>query len=120
MKVSQAINDAVVRNALMDALNIKDNANFVQGSNQSYYMIVEDSEGVQRLGEVRFIAGANDEDMTAQEKLDLKILEWNNKKAKAEAAKKTREEKAKRDKARREKKAAKEAEAEAELEDEEE
>jgi hypothetical protein len=111
MKVSQAINDAVVRNTLMDALNIKGNANFVQGSNQSYYMIVEDSEGVQRLGEVRFIAGANDEDMTAQEKLDLKILEWNNKKAKTEATKKSREEKAKRDKARREKKAAKEAEA---------
>lgn len=120
MKVSKAINDAIVRNALMEALNIKDNENFVQGSNQSFYMIVEDDEGVQRLGEVRFIAGANDE-MSAQEKLELKILEWNNKKAKAEAAKKAREEKAKRDKERREKKAKEKAEAdELELEDEEE
>lgn len=121
MKVSKAINDSVIRNKMMETLNIKNNENFVQGSNQSFYMIVEDDEGVQRLGEVRFIAGANDE-MSAQEKLEVKVMEWENKKAKAEAAKKAREEKAKRDKERREKKAKEKAEAEEleELEDEEE
>lgn len=112
MIISKAITDATVRDAMMEKLNIKNNPDFVQGSNQSFYIIVEDDNGAQRLGEVRFVAGALDEDMSAQEKLDVKLAQWQEKKDKAEAKKKERAEKAKKDAEKRAKKKAKEEEGE--------
>lgn len=106
IQISKAVTDATVRTAGMNILGIKDNENFVQFSNQSFGMIVADDNGVERLLEVRFIAGAVDEDMTAQEKLDAKVAEWQEKLDKQEQKKKDRAEKAAKDKAERERKKA--------------
>lgn len=112
MIISKAITDSTVREAMMNRLGIKDNPDFIQGSNQSFYIIVEDDNSIQRLGEVRFVAGAVDEDMTAQEKLDVKLAQWQEKKDKAEKRKQERAEKARKDAEKRAKKKEKEQEGE--------
>lgn len=103
IKVSKALTDNSVRVAAMKVSGIQENDNFRRVSNQSFGVIVEDAEGVQRYCEVRFIARALDKEMTAEEILQSDIAEMNRKIAKAEQTKKDNAEKAAKDKAKREK-----------------
>ena len=97
--VNRAVRDKVVEQTGLDSV-----PSLYRLSNQSFYTIVTDENGAERLVELRIVVANVDETETAQEKLDGLIEEKRLKDEKAEQARKAKEEKAKRDAERRKKK----------------
>lgn len=111
--ISKSIADASVRTAAFEALAMTDHDNFVRISNQSYGAVFTDTNGVERMVEIKAVVRKVDEEISAQEMLDTEVAEYAGKIAKAEAAAQEKREKAEKAKAKREAaKAKKEAEAE--------
>lgn len=101
--ISKAIADQSCRNFAMETLDIANNANFTRTSNQSYKTIAVDSNGIERLVEVRFIVAAINEELTAAQMLQKDVDEYNEKREKATKRLEERRLKAEKDKAKREK-----------------
>ena len=102
--VSVAMVNRVVRDKVAEQAGLASVPNLVRLSNQSFYTIVTDENGAERLVELRIVVSNVDETETAQEKLDGLIEEKRLKDEKAEQIRKAKEEKAKRDAERRKKK----------------
>lgn len=110
--ISKAIADQNCRNNVMFELGIDGNGNFSRVSNQSYETITTDSNGIERVVEVRFIVKTVSETKSAQEVLMEDVKAYEDKKAAATEKLEARRLKAEKDKAKREAaKAKKEVEA---------
>lgn len=112
MMISKAVVENELRIATIETLGLHDNENFTQVNNQSFKTILTDSNGVERLVEVKIIVGKVEEERTAAERLEVECAEWQAKKDKAERVKRERAEKAEKDKARRKKQAEEKAKGE--------
>lgn len=102
--VSVAMVNRAVRDKVVEKFELEGKPDLVRLSNQSFYTIVTDENGAERLVELRIVVANVDEMESAREKLDGLIEEKRLKDEKAEQVRKAKEEKAKRDAEKRKKK----------------
>lgn len=102
--VSVAMVNRAVRDKVVEKFELEGKPELYRLSNQSFYTIVTDENGAERLVELRIVVANVDETETAREKLDGLIEEKRLKDEKAEQVRKAKEEKAKRDAEKRKKK----------------
>lgn len=96
--------DNEVRNQVIAALDLAANPNFTRVNNTSFKTIVTDSEGVDRLVEVKIVVGKNEDTRTATERLAAELAAREATQERIAARKEASAQKAAADKARRLKK----------------
>ena len=101
-KISKALVDSNIRNAVFTTLNIANIDGFNKINDRQFGCIVTDDNGVRRYARVAVIVAEEREDMTADELMATEIAIYNDKHAKKAAAEAARKEKAAKDKAKRE------------------
>ena len=102
MKISKAIVDENIRNAIFNAIGIADIEGFYRINARQYGCIVEDINGKRRYARVGVIVAEQREDCTADELMAAEIADYNAKQAKKAERAAERAEKAAKDKAKRE------------------
>lgn len=70
---NKSVIDNEVRNQVIAALDLAANPSFTRVNNTSFKTIVTDSEGIDRLVEVKIVVGKAETDRTAAERLDAEI-----------------------------------------------
>lgn len=70
---NKSVIDNEVRNSVIAALGLADNPDFTRIGNTSFKTIVTDSEGVDRLVEVKIVVGKAEAERTAADRLNAEI-----------------------------------------------